>query len=77
MLRKQAYERMQVEQWQQIRWLGFRIVEPYLKDQKTTIYDLLPLPGDPKKEDVKKSNYEYARQVYENFIKKGVIKVKE
>lgn len=53
-LRAIAHERMVVQGWQQTRFLALKVLEPYLaKNANVTVFDILPLPGDPTKEDLK------------------------
>jgi formylmethanofuran dehydrogenase subunit A len=53
-LRALAHERQEVSKWQHTRWLGLKIIEPHLKkDSKVTVFDILPLPNDPTKDDLK------------------------
>lgn len=61
-LRALAYERQEVNKWQHTRWLGLKIIEPHLKkDSKVTVQDILPLPGDPTKEELKAANSKRAK----------------
>lgn len=62
MLRKRAYERMDNRLWEKFRWVGLKIWEPHLgKKNKTTVYDLFPLPTDPTPEE---------RKLIEDHLKK-------
>lgn len=49
-----AYEREQCREWEKFRWLGLKVLEPYLdKKSKVTVYDLFELPSDPTAEERK------------------------
>ena len=55
-LRALAHERLEISKWQHTRFLALKILEPYLdKKAKVTVFDILPLPGDPTPEDLKAS----------------------
>lgn len=47
-LRFLAYERLECRNWERTRWLGLKMLEPYLdKKSNLTVYDLFDLPSDP------------------------------
>jgi hypothetical protein len=43
-----AVRKTKEESWQQTRALAFVMAKPYLKNQKMSIEQFWPLPGDPK-----------------------------
>lgn len=52
-LRAMAYERTSVQPWQIARWSTFQLLTPHGLNKNVTVFDLLPLPGDPTKEERK------------------------
>lgn len=58
-LRVKAFERLESKEWERFRWLGLKVLEPYLeKNSKVTVYDLMRLSTDPTEEELKQMQEE-------------------
>ena len=47
MRRIEVQKEQNMEGWRQARMVSFMALKPHLKDQNLSMYDFLPLPGDP------------------------------
>lgn len=52
LLMSEGYNDKQQDVDHKVRLLAYMVVKPYLKDQKTSIYEFMPLPGDPTPEEI-------------------------
>lgn len=69
-LRAIAYERTSLQSWYETRWLGLKIIEPHLKkNSKVTVFDILPLPGDPTQAELREQSKKQAKSQIDNFEK--------
>lgn len=51
-LKREGYIRSQYGADQRLRFLAYTTAKPYLKDQNLSIYDFMPLEGDPTPEEI-------------------------
>lgn len=76
-----GYQKRETEAWRRTRWLGLKVIEPYLdKNKNINVFDLLPLPGDPTKQEMEEAqkeqarkNKEYRDNLVEHYIKLGIM----
>ncbi len=51
-LKVEGYIRVMYGMDSRIRFLAFCVAGPYLKDKSMSIYDFMPIPGDPTPEQI-------------------------
>lgn len=47
-----GYKRLQYSTDRRVRFLAYTAAKPYLKDQSMSIYEFMPLEGDPTREQI-------------------------
>jgi hypothetical protein len=61
-LKADGYSRERYKMDASIRFLAFCVAGPYLKDKSMTIYDFMPLEGDPTPEQIAAAQQENFEQ---------------
>lgn len=51
-LKREGYLRSQYDADSRLRFLAYAVAKPYLKDQSMSIYEFMPLNGDPTPEQI-------------------------
>jgi len=59
---------MNTEQWRQTRFIAYCSAKPYFekKDEKLTVFEFMPLPGDPSPEEIVQYKKEFHTSVLED-----------